>query len=95
MAEPESGVPDPVNEALMLAAEILLDDGDFPRVSVPRSTVRHWNGIEVNVDFADILALIDGGLIDVAGRWTTEGEERLVVIAADIAIRSIGSNDNA
>jgi hypothetical protein len=91
--EPERPLPNAVNDALMLAAEILLDDGDFPRVSVPRSSVCHWNGIEVNVDFSDILSLIDGGLIDVAGRWTDEGQERLLVLAADIARHNGGAND--
>ena len=82
------------NDALMLAAEILLDDGDFPRVSVPRSCISHWNGIESNVDFANILALIGGGLIDIAGRWTEDGRDRLVILANAIADGQDSVNDN-
>jgi hypothetical protein len=92
MSEQRVEWPGPENDALMLAAEILLDDGDLPHVSVPRSCVRHWNGVEVNVDFADILALIDGGLVDVAGHWTDRGQERLLMFANDLTGR-IGGND--
>lgn len=61
------------NNALHLAVEVLEGNGDLPPIDVIGARLDHWNGRKISVARADLIELIDRGLLDRCGRWTEYG----------------------